>query len=209
VDDSGFAPGLVQSAYAAVVDEYLASFGHDLAELELDRRVLERVARDVAAGGVVLDIGCGPGAIAQHLIDAGASVIGIDFTPEMLIAATRRLNDFRAIAADLRALPLRTESIASAVLFYVMQHQPRAGLPATLRELRRVLTPGGILAAAVHEGHGEIAVGQVTCTLYNEHELADRLVETSFLVESIERREPLPHEHQGPRLYFVARAGGT
>jgi hypothetical protein len=205
VVDEGFAPRLVQSAYAAVVDEYVASFGGDLAELELDRRVLDRVVEGVAAGGVVLDAGCGPGAIAQYLVDAGASVLGIDFTPEMLVSA-QRIPGFLGAAADLRALPLRDASIAAVIVFYVLQHLPRAALPDTLRELRRVVMPNGVLAAAVHEGHGEIFVGEVGCTLYDERELADNLVDASFRVESIERRGPLPHEHQGPRLYVVASA---
>ncbi len=133
--------------------------------------------------------------------------MGVDFTPEMLIAARRRLRGFRVAAADVRALPLRAGSIAGAVVFYVLQHLPRKALQGTLLELRRVVMPGGVLAAAVHEGHGSIAVGDVSCTLYNERELADHLREASFRVESIEQRDPLPHEHQGPRLYLVARAG--
>jgi ubiquinone/menaquinone biosynthesis C-methylase UbiE len=208
VDEDGFAPGGVRAAYAAVVDTYVESFGDDLAALELDRRVLGRVVAGVAPGGFVLDVGCGPGLIAQYLVDAGVAVMGVDLTPEMLVAASRRLRDFRVVAADVRVLPLRAASIAGAVVFYVLQHQPRRALPGTLRELRRVVAPGGMLVAAVHEGHGEIAVGDVGCTLYNERELADHLVGASFRVESIDRRQPLPHEHQGSRLYLVARAVG-
>ncbi len=189
-----------------MVDAYVASFGDDLARLELDRRVLDRVVEGVPTSGVVLDVGCGPGQIGQYLIDAGASVVGIDFTTEMLVAARRRLGTFCCVTADLGALPLRGESMGGAVAFYVLQHQPRAALQGALRELRRVVMPGGVLVAAVHAGYGEIAVGDVACTLYNERELADHLLEARFRVESFEQRRPLPHEHQGPRLYLVARA---
>jgi hypothetical protein len=60
----GFDANVIRSAYEAVVDKYAATFGEDLAQLELDRRVLDAVAERCGARGVVLDVGCGPAHIA-------------------------------------------------------------------------------------------------------------------------------------------------
>jgi SAM-dependent methyltransferase len=58
-----------------------------------------RLGRDLAAavvarqgGPAVLDVGCGPGRVAEAVLDAGAaSYVGIDLSPRMLALARRRL----------------------------------------------------------------------------------------------------------------------
>jgi SAM-dependent methyltransferase len=46
----------------------------------------------------VLDIGCGPGRVAEAVIDAGAvAYIGIDLSPHMLALARRRLDGYQAV----------------------------------------------------------------------------------------------------------------
>src|SRR5688500_6886485 len=53
------------------------------------------VARSVVAGHAaasVLDVGCGPGRVAEAVIDAGAGAyLGIDLSPRMLALARERL----------------------------------------------------------------------------------------------------------------------
>jgi ubiquinone/menaquinone biosynthesis C-methylase UbiE len=206
VPADGFDANVIRSAYAAVVDEYAATFGEDLAQLELDRRVLDAVAARCAARGVVLDLGCGPAHIARYLVERGAGSVGIDFTPAMLGAARPRDRTLPLAAGDVRALPVRDRSVAGIVAFYVLQHVPRAQLGGVLREMRRVLIGEGLFAAAFHAGDGELQVGAVTATRYRAEELGAYLEAASFVVETIEHREPLPHEHPGPRSYLTARA---
>jgi SAM-dependent methyltransferase len=207
VSEPGFDPHVIRSAYDAFAEEYLATFGDDLAQLELDRRLLDGLAEYAIDTGRVLDIGCGPGHVSRYLTARGVDVIGVDFAPAMLALAKQAEPRLAVLTADLRALPIRSGSVAGVVVFYVLQHLPRSELQSALRELRRVLIRGGVLAIAVHAGVGEFQPApDITGTRYSESETASHLEAASLRVESVHHREPLAHDHQSPRFYVVARA---
>jgi ubiquinone/menaquinone biosynthesis C-methylase UbiE len=202
----GFDANVIRAAYEAVVDDYAATFGEDLAHLDLDRRVLDGMAERCAARGLVLDVGCGPAHLARYVAERGAGSVGIDFTPAMLGAARLRDPTLPLLAGDVRALPVRNNSVAGIVAFYVLQHVPRAQLVDVLHEMRRALMGDGLFAAAFHAGDGEFQVGAVTATSYRVDELTASLEAASFTVETVEHRDPLPHERPAPRSYLTARA---
>lgn len=96
----------------------------------------------------VLDVGCGPGSAAREAARRGASVTGVDPAPLMLHLGrllTRgragRAVTFMEGAAE--ALPVPNRSVTVAWAISSVHHW--ADVPAGLRELHRVLTPGGRL----------------------------------------------------------------
>jgi SAM-dependent methyltransferase len=100
-------------------------------------------------GRRVLDAGCGAGRNAVWLAEQGAEVTGLDSSPEMLRRARERVPAGSFSLADL-ARPLELPdgafdvAIASLVLHYLRDWTP------TLRELRRVVRAGGVLAISTH-----------------------------------------------------------
>ncbi len=166
MSEGGFEATTIRSAYASVADEYAATFADDLANLELDRGILDLVAEHCRGVGPVLDIGCGPAPVSGYLLGRQVEVVGIDFTPPMLAVARRRIPLLRVAIGDLHALPIRGGSIAGVVAYYVLQHVPRSELRRTLLEVRRVLAHDGLFAAAFHQGDGEFQVGSVTATRF-------------------------------------------
>ena len=106
-----------------------------------------RLSRDAR----VLDAGCGSGQLAIAFAERGARVTGIDLSPEMI---RRARNHARERGAEIEwrtgdvsqlADPLAVfDAINARVLFQFVPD-----VPATLRELRRVLRPGGRLLASV------------------------------------------------------------
>ncbi|MEU6353394.1 class I SAM-dependent methyltransferase [Streptomyces sp. NPDC047072] len=115
------------------------------------------------AGDRVLDAGCGTGrALAPLRTAVGASgvVVGADLTPAMLQAAVRagRDRDGRLLLADVAALPLRSGSLDAVFGAGLISHLPR---PAdNLRELARVVRPGGVLALFHPIGRAALAARQ-------------------------------------------------
>jgi ubiquinone/menaquinone biosynthesis C-methylase UbiE len=111
------------------------------------------VAADIAAaaplGGQILDVGCGPGHLANRLArDHGLEVTGLDLDPTMIERA--RANAEQAVAADRRpifvvggvaALPFPDRSFDQVVSTLSMHHW--ADATAGLAEMDRVLRPGG------------------------------------------------------------------
>jgi SAM-dependent methyltransferase len=203
----------VRAAYDVAADDYVAAFADDLDHLPVDRSVLDVAAELVSRKHPVLDIGCGPGQVAQYLTDLGIEMIGVDLAPLMLVLAAQRAQRDRFANSDMRALPFRSQSFSGAVAFYSIQHLPRLVLGNALSEIHRVLIPDGILVVATHLGHGEVYVDEflghkidpVGGTLYAEEELRLELERRSFRVEQARRRGPLPHEHQSERVYLTAR----
>jgi SAM-dependent methyltransferase len=191
--------------------EYVQTYGSDLDKLPLDTEILDLLARRAAGRGPVLDMGCGPAHLGAYLAARGARVVGLDLAPRMVGAARRQrgaLELGRAVA-DMRQLPVTSGSCAAVVSFYALHHLPRPELAGVLGEFRRVLAPGGELALAVHEGDGEfVAVSDplVMGSLYSAAELERALASARLRVETVRRRDPLPHERQSGRVYVTAVA---
>jgi ubiquinone/menaquinone biosynthesis C-methylase UbiE len=101
-------------------------------------------AAGLAPGVVACDVGVGTGRIAELLIGQGFELVGVEASSEMIAQAHARLG-----GVDVRqaSLPDRLPFVdgfadlvtAMRVLKYV------ADLPAALRELSRLLTPGGVV----------------------------------------------------------------
>lgn len=97
----------------------------------------------------VLDVGCGAGAAVRRAAARGAVAIGVDPSPGMVEAARRRSRDHASArfevghAAD---LPLDDDGVTIAWTISAFHHWPDRG--AGLREIRRVLVPGGRLLIA-------------------------------------------------------------
>jgi SAM-dependent methyltransferase len=208
----GFDPAIVRDAYDAIAAEYAEKFGDDLEHLDLDRALLDFIEA-TAAGGLVVDVGCGPAQAGGYLAMRGGRVLGLDLSAGMLSAAVARYGELglRAARADVRQLPLCSRCCAGATCFYTLHHLPREDLPAALRELNRVLAPGAVLLLATHEGTGEFVAGghqDIKGTLYTGPELEQALTGAGFRDVQVRSRAPLPHERQSGRVYVTAVANG-
>jgi SAM-dependent methyltransferase len=92
------------------------------------------------AGRTALDLGCGPGVVAAALSRHGWRVVGVDFSAPMLAEAQQSGAGFSWVRAQAEALPLRT---GTAALMTCGTAFHWFGPVPTLKEIARVLTPGG------------------------------------------------------------------
>jgi SAM-dependent methyltransferase len=118
---------------------------------------------DVQQHDSVLEVGFGPGVAVQLLAESAQHVAGIDSSVEMLRqATTRNANALRDGRVDLRQgsadhLPFADGSFDKALAINSMQVWPDAS--AGLREIHRVLRPGGRVAMAFTSYSGQRSEG--------------------------------------------------
>ena len=115
------------------------------------------------SGDRVLDAGCGTGRALPPLraaVGRSGVVVGADLTPAMLEAAVRagRGREGQLLLADVAALPLRPESLDAVFAAGLIAHLPQPG--ENLRELARVVRPGGTLALFHPIGRAALAARQ-------------------------------------------------
>lgn len=139
------------------------------------------------AGLRVLDAGCGSGLVTQELLALGAAVAGLDVSLRMVELAAERLGP----AVDLRVHDLNdpldwlaSESFDRVVMALVLHHLENP-VPA-LRELHRVLVPGGrLVVSTVHPTADWLRLGGS----YFTDQIVEELWNIGFLVHF--RRAPL------------------
>jgi SAM-dependent methyltransferase len=98
-------------------------------------------------GRRTIDAGCGEGRLTRHLKELGHDIVGVDASPT-LVAAARESDpsmDIRLASAD--ALPLGDASADLAIAF--MSLHDIDAMPAAVREIARILEPGGRLCLAI------------------------------------------------------------
>jgi ubiquinone/menaquinone biosynthesis C-methylase UbiE len=108
----------------------------------------------VSPGGMVVDVGCGPGRHSLELLQRGYRTVSLDLSRGMLREA-QRIGVPDLALADMRGLPIATESADGLWVSASFLHVPRADAPATIREFRRVLNPQGTMLIVVKRGEGE------------------------------------------------------
>lgn len=126
------------AAYDEIADWYEHEFRHLSAGPDALRSLLGR------GSGVCLEIGCGTGVHADLVRELGWTPLGLDLSGGMLRHARARLPIAQADAAR---LPVRDSSVDAVVS--VLVHTDMPAYFAVLREVTRVLRPGGVF---VHVG---------------------------------------------------------
>lgn len=96
-----------------------------------------------APRGRALDVGCGTGRHAAHLVTLGYEVIGVDQSPAMLDVARAKLPATRFELATFDALPVDDASFDVVTCSLALTHT--SSLDQPIQEMARVLKPGGWL----------------------------------------------------------------
>ncbi len=92
----------------------------------------------------VLDVACGTGDFLELAVARGASAVGVDLAAGMLAAGRRRLPGYTFVQGDGAALPVRDGGVTVVTCGFAFRNFVH--LPQVMRELARVLEPGGRLA---------------------------------------------------------------
>lgn len=142
---------------------------------------------NIPAGGVALDVGCGPGSITAslaHAVGADGLALGVDVSEPMLARALRVEAGRQAgfLRADAQRLPLRDHTVDAVTSIAVLQLIPDP--VAALGEMARVLKPGGRLALMVptvgSASRARKLLAKAGARVFGDDEIADTLEEHGF-----------------------------
>jgi demethylmenaquinone methyltransferase / 2-methoxy-6-polyprenyl-1,4-benzoquinol methylase len=140
VETGRLAPDAVRTMFDRIAPVYDAM--NRAMTLGLDRRWRAETARAVVSpGDRALDSCCGTGDLAIASLRAGGRVTGLDFSERMLERARAKSDQVEWVQGDALALPFDDGSFDAATVGFGARNLD--DLEAGLRELRRVLRPGG------------------------------------------------------------------
>lgn len=115
---------------------------------------IETARRLPASAHRVLEIACGTGRVTRHLLARGVDVVATDLNPPMIERAREVVGDHPHVtwrAADAQALPFGDGEFDAAVCQFGIMFVPDK--PLAVREMRRVLRPGGTLLLSTWDHH--------------------------------------------------------
>ena len=134
---------------ADAYDRHIGRYSRSLAGALVD-------AADIGPGQRALDVGCGPGALTGELAArlGRDHVAAVDPSAPFADACRRRLRGVRVEVAAAEALPFPDGAFDAVLSQLVVNFM--SDPPAGLREMRRVVRPGGTVAASVWDYAGEM-----------------------------------------------------
>ncbi len=157
----------------------------DRANAGINRRTLRLL--DLSSGERLLEVGFGGGDLLEQALALGASVAGADFSPAAVAATEQRLHGAVAggrcelVVAGATALPFPDGAFTAACAVNVLYFWPEP--ERVLREIRRVLAPGGRLVLAYNSPAGLASLGMGRAhgfRAYAPAEVERRLHEAGF-----------------------------
>ena len=195
----------VRDAYGSVADLYIELFG-TVQQVHADD--LAFIGRHLSIRpGRVLDLGCGPGHVTDHLRSSGVDAIGIDVVPEFIAhaRATHPTGSYRL--GSMKSLDVEDESIAGILAWYSLIHVPPHDLDGVLAELRRVMMPAGTLVVGFFDGDEVAAFDHKVVTAYRwpADAFSERLARAGF-TEVERRHRPADGTHR-PHAAIAAVMG--
>jgi len=132
-----------QAGWERAADHYGDAFG------SLTSQTIPALLRaaGVGKGTRLLDVASGPGYVAAAAAGLGASVVGVDFSSEMVALAAGRYPGLEFMEGDAEALPFPDRSFAAVAINFGVLHLERPD--TAIAEARRVLESGGRCAFTV------------------------------------------------------------
>jgi ubiquinone/menaquinone biosynthesis C-methylase UbiE len=135
--------GKFEAEYAALEhSRFSSAFTYGRAKIdETVDQLFGTLPRDAA----ILDVGCGTGEHLKRALRHGLNAAGVEPAPAMLAAARRGVPDARIEEGVATSLPFSDGEFDAVIMIEVLRYLDRSEIERSLREARRVLSPGGKL----------------------------------------------------------------
>ncbi len=117
------------------------------------RTFIDKFRGSVEEGGLVLDVGSGPGRDGQILTQAGLKVICLDASHSMGMMTHKK--GLLTLGGDFLKIPLQADTIKAVWTYTSLLHVSKDEVKTALIEINRILGHIGILGLGLIEGEGE------------------------------------------------------
>jgi ubiquinone/menaquinone biosynthesis C-methylase UbiE len=198
----------IKNAYDIASKKYAETCFYELYNKPLDKKLYDLFFERVVNKGQVLEIGCGPGEIANYLKMKGVDIIGIDLSDKMVEIA-KSLNPFIVFrVGDIFDLKFENNSIAGIVAPYLIVNFTLEDVLNAFSEMNRVLMPHGQLLLSFHSGDEELVIddffekgNSIPYTFFNPDKIVETLEKTGFrIIEYINR---MPYEGEVTKRTYI------
>ncbi|MDX2108389.1 MAG: class I SAM-dependent methyltransferase [Candidatus Melainabacteria bacterium] len=194
---------------------YIKTFPDDLSKF---KGLLDDFLRTVPAKSKVLDIGCSNGSYVAYLLKQGYDAFGIDISLSMLEEAKKHVPSERLFLMDMHTMEDLGESTFDAVLSITsMLYANKEYLPRVLKQVHRLLKPGGKFLLMMLEGEGDGLIKHsngesevVTYTTYYEvDELKQRVKAGGFEIDQERLSNLVVSSHAEISLFCTKQANNA
>ncbi|HEY2171102.1 MAG TPA: class I SAM-dependent methyltransferase [Candidatus Angelobacter sp.] len=200
----------IRSNYDALAQAYAREVAGELDHRPLERDLLQRFAKE--CGGLVCDLGCGPGHVARYVSDFNPRVFGLDLSAGILQEARARHPEIIFVAGNILELPLAAGKLAGIIASYSIIHFDQQQVSQAFQEMYRALRPGGHLLIGVHLGREVVHADELwgvpvdfDAVFFDLKELGGKLESFGFKICETVQRGPIPEvEYQSTRGYIWA-----
>lgn len=166
-------------------DQFSGSIADRFWESSIERAWKE-FSQLMPPGGMILDLGCGPGRDVAKFSQQGFRVVGADLSIGLLGEALRRTGG-KFVQSDMRAIPFGKAQFDGVWMCASLLHIPRAQAPNVLAQTLRVMGLGSIIFIGVKQGDGEgweEREGPRFFTFYQEDKFVEMVRASGFSIET-------------------------
>jgi ubiquinone/menaquinone biosynthesis C-methylase UbiE len=121
-------------------------------EKHLVRIFLDYISSDEP---LIADIGTGDGRDSEYMLELGVDILSIDLSWNMLWETKKNIPEGNLLQMDMRELGFPDDTLDGVWASGVIYHFPKSQLSAVLKEVRRVIKPGGVFSLNFKTGEGE------------------------------------------------------
>lgn len=207
----------IRTSYDVVAANYSNELADEIVAKPIERGMLLAFA-ELVRGGVVGDVGCGPGHIAKHLATHGVHTVGYDISHAMIEQARAKFPQGQFHVGSIFELAVGNAAWRGAVARYALLHSTADERVRAFRELARVIAQDGYLLYSFYVSAPDQPEGSVYhLTSWFGHSVdldvhfigvedaADEVDRCGFSVEAVLLREPMSKgELPTRRCYMLA-----
>jgi SAM-dependent methyltransferase len=218
-----------QQDYSTISQLYIEDFGEYYEHFELINKLINLLNKNQIQNKPVVDLGCGPGQVTNHLYQKGLrNIIAIDFVPEFTQYVKQFYSNKIGVAVinqDIETFVTtqKNDSIAAYIDCFSLMHIPNENIDSVYNNIYQSLITKGLFLTACHQGKykgmetepyqaqkdSRLKTNkklEIYMNYFQENELKERIGSVGFNIKNSHtfKIEDLHGSPQTPQIWLIA-----